>query len=313
MWAMLVNILNFSFTIAVVLIANYIMLLGIRDIIYFIVPGPGGRKPFNLSPGKSGLFAIIKRIIFWVAFLAVCAVFMYLILPFLLFVIIGGVIYSAGRSLRIRPPMMTLLSASLMLAITLIHIRSQPVIVKFGNQFSADMWIYNTGNSLLELMMRAAMQMGISTSGIEYLAGLIPHVQKNMYGFLILSIYIFSSVLTGKLSIIFLKGRSLELPPYFVVSPVKFFPVVALLVVAGGHYADMGPALFVICGIYYAWGVNLLIYSLKGGHWAFNMVLLVAGAMHPVSIVLFIVLGVLDNLLDLRRMGALLGVKPRFE
>lgn len=313
MWAMLVNILNFGFTIAAVIIANYVMLLGLRDIIYFIAPGPGGRKPFNLEPGKAGVFGIARRIIFWVAFVSVSALFMYLIIPFTLFVIAGRLIFTAGKSFRIRPPAMSFFSALLMLVITFAHVRSQPVIQQFGEQFSADMWLYNAGNSLLEKMMRAAMGLNVSTAGIEYLAGMIPSIQRNMLGFLVLSIYVFSSVLTGSLSGIFTKGRGIEMPPYYCVPPVKIFPVIALAILAAGRFVNIGPMYFVLGGIYYALGVNLLIYAMRGGRWYANLILLVAGAMHPVSITIFIVLGALDNFLDLRRLGALLGLRPRFD
>lgn len=313
MWAMLVNILNFGFTIAVVIVANYIMLLGLRDIIYFIAPGPGGRKPFNLAPGRAGIFEIAKRIVFWVAFVAVALILKLVLIPIILFVIAGRVIFTAGKSFRLRPPAMSFFSAALMLVITFVYVRSQPVIQQFGDQFSADMWVYNAGNSLLEIMMRAAIGLNIPTTGIEYLAGLIPSVQRNMLGFMILSIYVFSSVLTGSLSGIFTKGRGINMPPYYSVPPLKVFPVVALLVFIAGRFVDIGPMYFVIGGIYYALGVNLLIYAMNGGRWYANLILLVAGAMHPVPATIFIVLGVVDNLLDLRRLGALLGLRPRFD
>jgi hypothetical protein len=92
---------------------------------------------------------------------------------------------------------------------------------------------------------------------------------------------------------------------------VREFGVVAVAALAAAHYAHVPQITFAVAGIYYLWGVSLAIHAFRGGHWAANMFVAAAGALQPWSIALFIVLGALDNLLDLRRLAAVAGLGER--
>jgi len=98
-------------------------------------------------------------------------------------------------------------------------------------------------------------------------------------------------------------------PAYYRLPPVNAFIVAGPGIIVAAHYGLASQqAAFATWGVYYVWGVNLLVYTMRGGHWLANLLILAAGALHPATLALFIFIGIVDNLLDLRRLSSVLGL-----
>ncbi len=309
MWPLVEYVLRFTFTIAAIFGLNIILLAGVRDILYFLLPiGPPTLSRLrSMKPAQALSARTLLRIVFWVAFAFTAVFLINFLLSFALFVIAAYFVFTAAERGRIGAGRLIMLSAVLLAAVTFEFIRRQPVLLQFDRQFSVDLWVYNASNSLIDALLTACNVLNVNTAGIERLEALVPWIQHNMFGLLFLSLYFFSAVFFGRLARLILPGTKYEAPAYYRVQPVKEFAVVAVLALAAAAYLDSPQIAFVVAGIYYFWGVNLLIYWLRGGRWALNLFIAAAGALHPVLIVIFITLGALDNLLDMRRLSAVLG------
>lgn len=305
------HILRFFFEALVIFVLNYVMLAGIRDILYFLLPiGPPSRKKAAavswsnfLKPG----FAY--RILFWAAFVIAILRLNLLFFHFLIFVLISYFLFSVAERRRLGPGLLIFLTSILLAAITAILISSQPVLMNIENQMSADLWVYNASNSMIDTMLQAGMAMGIDTTGIERLAAIVPAVQKNIAGILYISIYLLSFVAIGTLVKVILPWTKLRMPHYYDIPPVKWFPVAAAACLVAAAYMQAPALVFVVLALYYIWGMNLAIYLLGGAHWIVFLVAVAAGAMHEPVIPVFIAAGILDNLFDIRRALRMLGVR----
>ncbi|MFC1474522.1 hypothetical protein ACFLQK_00620 [bacterium] len=309
MFDLLKNILQFGFTILGFLVANYILVVGIRDIIH-LVAGMFSPKRKKKPPLTKEYFLskkFISRIIFWLAFCAVIVLMIPFILPVLVIMIFATLIFRAAERNVIGAGRAVMLTAVLIVVVTALYVRSQPVLQNIENQLSIDLWIYNAANSLIDAMLATGMKIGMDTSGIERLAALVPYVQENVFVFIAISVYIFCVITAGKLAQMILPATKYRAPVYYMISPEKFFLPAGALMAAYAWYANVPQLYFVIGGVYYAWGVNLLVFALRGGWWPLNLLVLFTGVMHPAPIVFFVALGVLDNLFDFRRAAAIFG------
>ncbi len=313
MWPLATNVLSNAYTFAAIVALNYMLLIGIRDILYFILPiGPTARQR-RRAKSAHGFFGFntLKRIIFWTAFVYVALLMRNFVAPVSVFVILAYFLFKAAEKKRIAPNYLVAVCAALLAATAFVFIRSQPVFMKIDRQFSVDLWIYNACNSFIDAMLAAGLRLHVNTTGIARLEALVPWVQENVTALLFLSLYLFSGIFITHLARAILPGTKYESPLYYRIAPVREFGVAAALLLIAAHFLHAPQLTFAVAGIYYLWGVNMLIYSLRGGQWAANMFIAAAGALNPWTIAFFIALGALDNLFDIRRLATVLGFGER--
>lgn len=313
MWQLVVYILRFGFTIAGIFALNCVLLLGLRDIIYFILPIGPPTIPRLKSIRRFSFTNLLTlktpvRIVFWVAFAFSAGYLHNYFLYFSAFIFVSYFLLKAAEKKWINHGWLILLCSLLIFVITLVFINNQPVLLRINKQFSIDLWIYNASNSLIDAMIAAGQRFGLNTSGIERMAGLVPWAQKNIAALFFVSIYLFCGAVSGRLAKMILPGTSYTAPAYYNVPPLMPFALAAAAVLIASRYAHIPQIVFAVAAVYYIWGANAAIHFLRGGHWALNLFIVFAGALHPVSIAFFIALGVIDNLFDLRRSAAVLGV-----
>ncbi len=314
MWPLVEYVLRFTFTIAAIFALNIILLAGVRDILYFVLPiGPPTLSRLrSMKSSRPFTGRMLLRIVFWVAFAFTAVFLINFLLSFALFIVAAHFVFSAAERGRISAGRLIMLSAMLLTAVTFEFIRRQPVLLQFDRQFSVDLWVYNASNSLIDALLSACNRLKVDTAGIERLEALVPWIQHNIFGLLFLSLYFFSAVFFGRMARLILPGTKYEAPVYYRVPPVRELGLIAAPALAAAVCLGSPQVAFVVAGIYYLWGVNLLIYWLRGGRWALNLFIAAAGALHPALVVTFISLGVFDNLLDIRRLSAVLGFETGF-
>ena len=306
MFDLLKNILKFGFTVAAVLAANYILILGFREILRLVSGGMAGarRKKRKSGPGATLKKVVVNGVLFWPVFLCVVLIMARFIVQLLAILIAAAAIFRVAEKRNMAAGRVVMAAAALVTAVTALYVRSQPVLLSIEDQLSVDLWIYNAANSLLDAMTAAAMRAGMDTGGLERLAAMVPRVQENIFVFITISIYIFCGVTVGKLIKMILPDTKYAAPVYHMIPPEKYLLPLGALVSLYAWQSHVPQVCYIAAGVYYAWGVNLLIFALKGGWWPLNLFVLFCGAMHPVSIGIFICGGVLDNLFDFRRMAA---------
>jgi len=317
MWQLITNVLRNAFTIALIFTLNYVLLIGVRDILYFVRDktlvlfgrGPRKRRRKRIPiPDYRALMKVLYRIIFWAVFVCAAFFFFYFLLPVCGFVMLAYFVFRAAEKKRISPNRLIAVCAALLALAAFAFIRSQPVLLKIDRQFSVDLWIYNASNSLIDTMLEAGRRLHVNTGGIVRLEALVPWIQENIASLIFLSLYVFSGAFITRLARAVLPDTKFEAPAYHRIAPVREFGVIAVLLLAAAHYLHAPQLTFAVAGIYYLWGVNMLIYALRGGQWALNVFIAAAGALNPPTIAFFIALGALDNLFDLRRMAAVFGL-----
>jgi hypothetical protein len=296
----------------VIFAANYVLLLGLRDILYFVLPiGPPAiprLKRLSLKDVPARKF--LNSLVFWLAFVLSALRLINYLPYFLIFIPVAYSIFRAGEKKIISHGALVLLTTLAMLGVTTFIVRGQPVLLRFESKYSVDLWIYNASNSLIDDMMAAGQSLGLNTAGIERLAALVPQVQNNLVVLLFVSLYMFCAVTLGAFARVILPGSGFRPPKYFEIPPVMPVAIVALAALAAAGHYNIPQLALAVGAVYYLWGVNLAIYFMRGGRPLLNIFLAFAGALYPVTIVVFIALGIADNLFDLRRAAAMLGLRP---
>ncbi|MEW5946495.1 MAG: hypothetical protein AB1742_09875 [bacterium] len=313
MWLVSVHALKFLFQALAIFATNYIIIIGLRDILYFILPMGRPAKPRLKKPPAARLFSLnaLKRLVFWTAFAGAALFLFQMIIPFAAFIAASCLLFRLAERGRLSAGALTLACSILLTGVTSAYVASQPVLIRFDDRLSVDLWIYNSSNSFIDVLIAASQRMRMDPSGLERLAALVPHVQKNIFSLLYLTLYLLCGFLLSWLARIILPGTEYKAPPYYGIAPVRLFAPAAAAVFAWGNYANVTQAQFIVGGIYYIWGVNALVFAAGGCHWTAGLFIAAAGALHPASIGALIALGVADNLLDVRRLCAVLGVRRR--
>ncbi len=310
MTQLILHIMRFCFEAVVIFGFNYVMIAGIRDILYFLLPiGPPGKKKYpSISWAEFLKPTVIYRIVFWGLFVLAMLLLFRFFVHFVIFVLVSYFLFTAAERRRLAPGPLVLLTSLLIMAITLFLINSQPVLLMIENHLSVDLWVYNAGNSLIDSMISAGLKLGIDTSGIERLAAVVPVVQKHLVGILYISIYLLSLVVTGSLVKVILPWSKFKLPEFHEIPPVKMFPLVTAACLITAHYMKAPELVFVALAIYYFWGINFLFHLIGGAHWLLFLIAVAAGSLNAVVIPVFIIIGILDNLFDFRRILRMIGV-----
>lgn len=198
------------------------------------------------------------------------------------------------------------------------------------------MWIiYHTNEVLIDLLDTTKflrLNSGFVEGLFGRLSGISLYIQANLAAFLFLSsisisLFFFryiaaiftpleleskenmvaqSPTLTG-----FTDKKRNDLPPYWIIRLPKyslyilFIPVIASAVLTGLYSTYTKSVILVACGIYFLAGFCLMVYFFKGGNYALNSIIFVFALTNPVTTWSLIALGILDNLLDLRKVAGL--------
>ncbi len=313
MMPIVVQLLRDLFAMIVIFFSNYVMFIGLRDILYLILPiGPPARPRIKAFGAKDLLRKkTLIRILLWILFIPISVFLIKFLMPFVGFIVLAYFLFANAEKRRIGEAWATMLCAVLLMALTFAFIKTQPVLMRIDTQFSVDLWIYNVSNSYIDLMIMAAQKFGIGTEGILRLAELVPWIQNNVFGLLFLSLYLFSGAMLGSISKLVLPGTGYRPAPYPSFGPVWIFGLFAVVCMIISAFVPIPGLMFVVGGIYYLWGANFLFFAIRGGHRLLNLFIIAAAALHPATVAVFIVVGVLDNLFDLRRFAAVAGLVPR--
>jgi hypothetical protein len=299
---------NFAWTILVIFLLNYVLALGTRDLLYLVLPIGPPTMPRIRTAVEGGVSAAVlfRRIIFWIAFAVVVVPNFVFLMPIAEFIVVSYFFFKAAEKNKLSHRLLALSCGAVLAAVAIFFVYGQPVLLRIDRQFSVDLWIYNASNSLIDTLIYAGRRIGADTAGIERLETLVPLVQKNIFALLFLSMYLLSGVTLTKLGRMILPGTSYKAPVYYKIAPVREFALIAVAGLAAAHFLHEPQIAFAVAGVYYLWGVNALIYMLRGGHWALNMFIAAAGALNPWTMTALIALGAADNLLDIRRLAAVL-------
>ncbi|MEW6202677.1 MAG: hypothetical protein AB1546_11910 [bacterium] len=300
-------ILRIFFHTLAIFTLNLILLLGIRDILYFILPiGPSTIKRLRefssvqiLSPW------FLWKIAFWAIFFYSFVSMSFYIPIYVIFIFICYFVFKAAEKIKLYPGALAFPASLSLLFTVLLLIKSQPVLLTDNGRFSVDLWLYNAINSFLEVFTVAAEKLNLNAAAIDRIALMVPWIQNHIYSLLFLSLFLFSTLFLKHLMKLILIETDYAVPDFYEMPPPKWFFFVAAAIVILGALSQNTSAAFIIVGIYYLWGVTLLLFFLRG-NWLLYCILVAVGILSPVLIATFAVAGVIDNLIDVRRIALLL-------
>ncbi|HOX27790.1 MAG TPA: hypothetical protein PLQ76_01405 [bacterium] len=313
MWPLVVNILRFGFTMVLVFVMNYILFAGLKELIYFLFPiGPPTLPRLKAIRASDVLkLSTAKKVVFWAMFVPIAIFLINFILPFTACILFAYILFGYAERKALKPGRLLFLTSILVMIVTFAFVKSQPVLMRIDSQFSADLWIYNASNSLIDVLISAAQSLGLPTAPVERLAALVPVVQRNMFVLLYLSLYFFCGVTINKLIGMILPDSKYTAPVYYEIAPDRMLGVLSIAALVAARYLNAPQLSFVVAGLYYLTGINAIVYFLRGGWWPINAFIVAAGTLNPAVAAIFIAVGVLDNLFDLRRAASVLGFEIR--